>query len=153
MASLEDLKKYARTKSRECKVQSSAYSYTLMSLKPANFVLVVFGGLLSLAAGASILVENNIITEMHAGIMALISSAFTFIHASLKCDHYQAECKKLEGFYEGMADNYSNLCIKSEAGGLEAQLNSLNSEVSSAKKHSSSPPFGWAKNLANERSE
>jgi hypothetical protein len=91
MDSLDDLKQIAKEKSTECKVQSCAYSITLSSLVPANFVLVVGAALLSLVAGASILTKNELISELQAGIMALVSGGFTIIHSKLGCDQYQAE--------------------------------------------------------------
>ena len=153
MESLGDLKQIAKEKSRKCKVQSSAYSITLSALAPANFVLVVGAALLSLVAGASILIENHVISEMRAGIMALVSGGFTIIHSKLGCDQYQAECKKLVSFYKGIAEDYSNLSIAIDANELTKNLVALNNELSNTIKNSSTFPFNWAINLANKRLE
>ena len=152
MESLDNLKQIAKEKSRECKIQSSAYSKTLSTLAPANFIFVVGAALLSLVAGASILIENNLITKMQAGIMALVSGGFTIIHSKLGCDQYQAECKKLVSFYKGIAEDYSNLSIAMGDDDLKKNLTALNNELSSTIKNSSAFPFIWAINCANKHS-
>ena len=153
MNSLDDLKQTAKEKSTECKIQSHAYSITLAALAPANLVLVVGAALLSLVAGASILINNQVISEMQAGIMALVSGGFTIIHSKFGCDQYQAECKKLVSFYKGIAEDYSNLSVTVDTDELRKNLVALNNELSNTIKNSSAFPFDWAINLANKRSE
>jgi|GEM_PF-3621077 hypothetical protein len=152
MASLDDLKQMSEKKSRECKVQSSAFSISLGVLAPANFIFVVGAALLSLVAGASILIENQIIFNLQAGIMAIVSGGFTIIHSKLGCDQYQAECKKLVSYYKGIAEDYSNLSLIGDADELKKELDALNKELSKTIKNSSIFPFDWAIDLANKRS-
>jgi hypothetical protein len=108
MENLEELKKFATNKSDECKIQSAALSKWLRTLTPANLIFVVGASLLSLVAGSSMLLDNGLIERMHAGLMALVSGGFTVIHSKLGCDEHQAECRRLESAYRGMAEDYSN---------------------------------------------
>jgi hypothetical protein len=152
MGSLESLKQIANKKNNECRIQSCAYSLTLSALAPANFILVVGAALLSLAAGASILTKTALITELQAGIMALVAGGFTIIHSKLGCDQYQAECRKLVGFYKGIAEDYSNLSIEDDADELKKNLVAVKQRLSDAIKDSTAFPYNWAVNSATKRS-
>ena len=152
MDPLESLKQIANEKSTECKIQSYAYSLTLSALAPANFILVVGAALLSLAAGASILTKTELITELQAGIMALVAGGFTIIHSKLGCDEYQAECRDLVGFYKSIAEEYSNLLIEDHSDELKQKLVAVNQKLSDEIKTSKAFPFNWAIKSANKRS-
>jgi hypothetical protein len=144
METLDELKMAGEIKRRECKISAQAYHKTLTALKPANFVLVVGAALLSLAAGASILTENHLITPFHAGIMALISGAFTIIHSKLGCDEYQGACRKLQSFYLGMAQDYANLQFISDLEEYRARFIALNDQISVKTKKTKALPYDWA---------
>src|SRR5215218_9773420 len=77
MQAIDQLKQAAEAKRQESRLMSRAYSSTLSALIPANFVLVVGAALLSLVAGATILIENDLLTKTESGILALLSGAFT----------------------------------------------------------------------------
>ena len=151
MDSLHELKQFAKEKRTACEIQSCAYSLTLSALAPANFVLVVGAALLSLVAGASILTKNDLITDLQAGIMALVSGGFTIIHSKLGCDQYQAECKTLISFYKGIAEDYSNLSIENDADQLKTKLIAVNQKLSEQIKDSRAFPYSWAISAANKR--
>lgn len=106
-----DYKSEIESRVRECKLQARALDIWLSALKPANLLLVVGAGLLSLFAGASILTESKIITAQTAGLMALASAALTLIHNLLQCDPHQAECRRLRAAYEGLWTKYDSLDV------------------------------------------
>jgi hypothetical protein len=151
MEPLNDLKQTAKEKSVECNIQSCAYSLTLSALAPANFVLVVGAALLSLIAGAAILTKHDLITELQAGIMALVSGGFTIIHSKLGCDQYQAECKKLVGFYKGLAEDYLNLSVENDPAEFKKGLIALNQKLSETIKSSNAFPYSLAIRWASKR--
>jgi hypothetical protein len=80
MEELMQLMSNAKANRVKCEVDAKAYSLWLSQLVPANLVLVVGAAVLSLLAGASILVDQQIISNSQAGIMAVLSSIFTVIH-------------------------------------------------------------------------
>jgi hypothetical protein len=143
MDAMDQLKQAAETKHRESLVTSRAYATTLSALTPVNFILVVGAALLSLVAGASILIENNLLTNVQSGILALVSSALTLIHSKLGCEQYQAECRKLVSFHQGIAEDYSNLRIVDDVDKFRDQLWALNNQLSAMIKSSPSLPFNW----------
>jgi len=141
MTPIEELKEDVKSRRNENLALSMAYSKTLNWLTPANFLLVIGAALLSLVAGASILIENNLITKVTAGVLALVSSAFTIIHSKMGCEQYQAECKKLRSFHRGMAADYSNLLSMNEPDQLRKGLSALNDQVSATMKSTTAYPF------------
>jgi hypothetical protein len=143
MHSIEQLRQAVEAKRKESTLMSRAYSTTLSALIPANFLLVVGAALLSLVAGATILIENDLLTEVESGILALLSGAFTIVHSRLGCEQYQAECKKLLSFYRGMAEDYANLQVIDDVDELRKRFLALNDLVSAAVKSSSALPFDW----------
>ena len=150
MELLDELKRAANLKQRECRITAHAYSATLSALKPANFVLVVGAALLSLIAGATILVDNGLLTKIQSGVLALLSGAFTIVHSKLGCEQYQGECKKLLSFYRGMAEDYTNLHLQPiiDAGEFHKRFFELNNQFSAAVKSSTAFPFNWATSIA-----
>jgi hypothetical protein len=144
MEEIEQLKQATQVKLRDCRVMSRAYATTLSGLIPANFVLVVGAALLSLVAGATILIKGNLLSETTAGILALMSGALTIIHSKLGCEQYQSECKKLSSFYRGIAEDYANLQFISDENEFRKRVSALNDQLSSAVKNSSAAPFDWA---------
>jgi len=144
METLQNLKQAAEDKRREGRILSQAYSATLSALLPVNFVLVVGAALLSLAAGATILIENNLLTKIQSGVLALVSGALTIIHSKLGCEQYQAECKKLETFYRGIAEDYGNLRFVDDFDEFRKRFFALNDQLSAATKSASASPFNWA---------
>jgi hypothetical protein len=153
MEGIDQLKQAAEGKRRECWVMSQAYSTTLSTLTPVNFVLVVGAALLSLVAGATILIENNVLTKIQSGVLALMSGAFTIIHSKLGCEPYQAECKKLVSFYRGIAEDYANLVVVNDIDEFRKRLSALNDQLSAAIKNSSALPFDWTIAKAKKRVE
>ena len=143
MNSMEQLKQAAETKHRDNLVMSRAYATTLFALTPVNFVLVVGAALLSLAAGASILTENELLTNVQSGMLALVSSALTIIHSKLRCDEYQAECRKLVSFHRGIAEDYADLRTVDDIDKFRESLSALNNQLSGMIKISTSLPFDW----------
>jgi len=141
---IDQLKQAAEIKRRENLVMSQAYSTTLSALVPANFVLVVGAALLSLLAGATILIENNVLTKIESGILALVSGALTIVHSKLGCEQYQAECKKLLSFHRGIAQDYANLQIVNDVDECRKRFAAVNDQLSAAVKSASAWPFDWA---------
>ena len=141
MNSLEQLKAEATRRQMDNLALSRAYQTTLSWLTPANFVLVVGAAVLSLVAGASILIEASFITEVQAGILALVSGAFTIIHSKLGCEQYQSECKKLLSFHRGVAADYENLHALDNTDELKNRLLALNDQVSAVLKSTTALPF------------
>lgn len=144
MTTFDELKKAAEKKQKECGILAEAYSNTLTALAPANFVLVVGAALLSLIAGATILIQNALITETEAGILALVSAALTIIHSKLGCEEYQGECKKLLSFHRGIAEDYSNLELVADTDEFKKRFSELNDQLSATKKSTTALPFHWA---------
>src|SRR5215470_9129265 len=144
METLDELKQGAKVRRRESVDMARAYSATLSALVPANFILVVGAALLSLVAGATILVETHLVSKITSGVLALVSSAFTIIHSRLGCEQYQAECKKLVSFYRGMAEDYGNLQFVADAEEFRKRFFALNDQLSAAAKSASAWPFDWA---------
>ena len=153
MEVIDQLKQAAEVKRRESSVISQAYSTTLSALAPANFFLVVGAALLSLVAGATILIENNLLTKIQSGVLALVSGALTIIHSKLGCEQYQAECKKLLTFHRGMAEDYANLQVVNDIDEFRKRLSALNDQLSTAVKNSSALPFNWSITRAKKRAE
>src|SRR5262249_35762216 len=139
----DQLKQEAKVKQRESRVMSQAYSTTLSTLTPANFVLVVGAALLSLVAGATILIQNDVLTKTNSGILALMSGALTIIHSKLGCEQYQAECKKLLSFYRGIAEDYANLELINDVDEFRKRFFALNDQFAATIKTSSAFPFDW----------
>lgn len=150
MEKLEELKLIANRKRIECAIDAKAYSICLSQLAPANIVLVVGGALLSLIAGASLLVEQGLISKQTAGVLALVSSGFTIIHNKLNCAQYQAECRRLNSLYEGLSEDYSNLQIESDVEKLYSKLEALNKERAQVKKSAGASPSPKSIEQANE---
>jgi hypothetical protein len=144
MEATDHLRTAAEAKRNESRLMSRAYSTTLSALIPANFLLVVGAALLSLVAGATILIENDLLEAPQAGVLALLSGAFTIVHSKLGCEQYQSECKKLATFYRGMAEDYANLQVISDPDELKKRFFALNDQLSAAIKSSSALPFDWA---------
>jgi hypothetical protein len=151
MEGIDQLKQAAERKRRESKVMSKAYSTTLSTLVPANFILVVGAALLSLVAGATILLENNVITKTQSGLLALMSGALTIIHSKLGCEQYQAGCKKLLNFYRGIAEDYANLQVLDDVDEFRKRLFALNDQLAATVKGSSDLPFDWTITNAKKR--
>ena len=137
---MDNLKKLAKEKEVKCLIQARAYSLWLNNLRPANLILVVGGALLSLVAGASLLIEQGALTKEVAGILALISAGFTIIHNKLNCDQHQAECKKLKSTYFGLSEDYANLQAEDDFNTLKEKLDNLNTERTHIIKQSDTQP-------------
>ena len=138
---IDQLQTQVTRKREENLVLARAYQMTLSWLMPANFVLVVGAAILSLVAGATILIENSLLTNTQSGILALISGAFTIVHSKLGCEQYQAECKKLLSFHRGVAADYENLLTVTEVEELKKRVEALNSQVSATLKSTTALPF------------
>jgi hypothetical protein len=143
MNAIEQLKQAAETKHRDNAVMSRAYATTLSALTPINFILVVGAALLSLVAGASLLVKGGVLDPFQSGILALVSSALTIIHSKLGCEQYQAECRKLGSFHRGIAEDYANLRIVDDADKFRERFSALNDQLSAMTKSSTCLPFNW----------
>ena len=141
MDTISHLKVAAEEQRKENLILSLAYSKTLAWLIPANFILVIGAALLSLVAGATILIENNWLTKVQSGVLALVSGALTIVHSKLGCEQYQAECRKLSALHRGIAADYGNLQIADDVEDLKKRMMALNEQVSAAFKSSTASPF------------
>ena len=144
MQSLDQLRTEARRRQVENLASSRAYEMTLSWLTPANFILVVGAAILSLVAGASILIETSFITKVQSGVLALISGAFTIIHSKLGCEQYQSECKKLLSFHRGIAADYENLLSLDDFEDFKKRIIALNDQNSAVLKSTTALPFAKA---------
>lgn len=151
MTTIEQLTAEAKRKRDENLILSRAYQKTLSWLMPANFLLVVGAAILSLIAGATILIEHSFLTKVQSGILALISGAFTIVHSKLGCEQYQGECKKLLSFHRGIASDYENLLSISDVEDLRKRMTALNDQVSSVLKSTTAMPFDSAFNSAKKQ--
>lgn len=66
--------------------------------------------------------------DFGAGILGLLASALTLIHAKLKCDEYQAECRALQSKFESLAVKFSNLKIIEDKVELQAEFKKVNKD-------------------------
>ena len=137
---MEKLKALARDKEKKSLVRGEAYSIWLSTLTPVNFVLVIGGALLSLFAGASLLIDQGVLTKEVAGLMALASSSFTLVHNKLNCDQHQAECRKLRSVFRGMAEEYENLQSETDIEMLKSKLDALNNARAQVLKTAGAEP-------------
>lgn len=149
MASIDELKAIAESRNLENKTLAIAYAKTLTALLPANLLLVVGAALLSLVAGATILVDQQIISAQTSGVLALISGGLTLIHSKLGCEHYQAECRRLLAFHRGVAEDYRNLVAIQDPATLAKRVHDLNNELAGALRSSPVMPFEWSMRKAN----
>lgn len=141
MDTISHLKLAAEEQRKENLILSLAYSKTLAWLIPANFILVVGAALLSLVAGATILIENHWLTTVQSGVLALVSGALTIVHSKLGCEQYQAECRKLVALHRGIAADYGNLQIADDGEELKKRMMALNDQVSAAFRSATAWPF------------
>jgi hypothetical protein len=135
----------------ECHVQSTTLRIWLSALSPANFLLVVGSALLSLVAGASILVKSGIISPLAAAILALISSALTLIHHVLGCDAHQAECRKLKALYDGLRIKYERMELESDASKLKRQIDQLDERRADISETTKVITPAWCERVARRR--
>jgi hypothetical protein len=140
---IEELKQAAEAKWKECDAMSNAYAKTLSALFPANLIFVVGAALLSLIAGASLLVENDLLTKTGAGVLALVSGGLTIIHSKLECESYQAECRKLLGIYRGIAQDYKNLNVVDDVAKFKERLSAIDDRLSATLKTCTAWPILW----------
>jgi hypothetical protein len=140
MEEFEALRSIAEKKRIECEIDAKAYSIWLSQLVPANLVLVVGASLLSLVAGASLLVDQGIISKKAAGILALVSSGFTIIHNKLNCDQHQAECRRLQSLYQGLSEDYGNLVTEAKVEEFRSKLQVLDTERTQVVKGARATP-------------
>ena len=94
---------------RLCKVQRRAYEIWLKTLTPANFMLVGVGGVFALVAGLAIITEAQLVSAKAAGWLAVAGAVLTGLHAKLKCEPHQAECKKLANQFAELQTEYESL--------------------------------------------
>ena len=140
--SVYDLNQVALDKAEECKIQTTAYSIWLNKLRPANFTLVIGGAILSLIAGSSLLldIDTDVLDPKIAGVLAIISAAFTIIHTKLNCDEHQAECRKLKGQYAALSQAYNDLTLIKNEAELKNSIEVLNAERLQIIKGTTSEP-------------
>ena len=137
---MQKLRELAQKKSLECKVKSQAYKNWLKTLQPANLIFVVGAALLSLIAGSSLLIDQEILKPHEAGIMALVSAGFTIIHSKLNCDQHQAECRKLKSQYEALSLSYADLDTVTDESEFKRKMSELNSEFAQIVKNTTAEP-------------
>jgi hypothetical protein len=151
LTTIEQLIAEAIRRRDENLILSCAYQKTLSWLLPANFLLVVGAAILSLLAGATILIENSYLTKIQSGILALVSGAFTIVHSKLGCEQYQAECKKLMSFHRGIAFDYANLLTVDDVEDFKKRITALNDQVSAVLRSTTTMPFEGAIDKARRR--
>jgi hypothetical protein len=144
MNNFPDYKSAIESRVLECKRQAGAFDIWLSALKPANLLLVVGAGLLSLFAGASILTESKIITVHTAGLMALASAALTLIHNLLQCDPHQAECRRLRAAFEGLRTKYGSLDVLTDQAEIQKELIEIDKERATIAKSATATPAAWS---------
>ena len=128
---------------KECKLKVRAFEIWLGALLPANVVLVGGAALLSLIAGAEILVKTNLISVNTAGILALTSSGFTLIHNRFRCDPHQAECKRLKNELSSIRTKYESLRIESDDAVLREKLTELDAGLAQLRAGAAASPMNW----------
>lgn len=143
-----DLKAEVAIRAQECDLNSRALGIWLSALKPANLLFVVGAGLLSLLAGASILIDSQIISKQTAGIMALISAALTLIHNLLGCDPHQAECRRLKSMFDGLRTEYRSLGITTGKAEMQKRITELDTELAGVLRGAAASPARWCVNRA-----
>jgi hypothetical protein len=151
MNAIDQLMAEAARRHDENVALSRAYQSTINRLMPANFLLVVGAAILSLLAGATILIENSFLTKVQSGVLALVSGAFTIVHSKLGCEQYQAECKKLMSFHRGIASDYANLLTADDLEDIKKRITALNDQVSAMLKSTTALPFEGAIEKARQR--
>lgn len=149
--SLYDLKQYAKKKSEENQTVATGYQMWLSYLTPFNFIFVTGAAILSLLAGSSLLTNNSILTEMQAGIFALVSGCLTIIHRTLNCDKHQAECRKLRGSYESISGQFLSLEIESDKDKIQEKIENLSSQISFITENFEAKPPAWVVNKARQQ--
>lgn len=115
---------------RLCKVQRRAYEIWLKTLTPANFLLVGVGGVLALVAGLSIVAEAQLISTKAAGWIAVAGAGLTGLHAKLKCEPHQTECKKLANQFAELQTEYECLQLIRDDKARNEQLIALEHKLS-----------------------
>jgi hypothetical protein len=138
-----DLRTAIADRAQECEFDSRAFSIWLSALKYANLLFVVVAGLLSLSAGASILINSNVISVQTAGYMALSSAALTLVHNLLGCDPHQAECRRLKGVFDGLRFEYRALDAFTDEATIRKRLAELDIELGGVLKGASASPARW----------
>ncbi|PHR92440.1 MAG: hypothetical protein COA69_08690 [Robiginitomaculum sp.] len=141
---MESMKTLGQKRAHECKIKAQAYKLWLQTLWPANIILVTGAALLSLIAGSSLLIKQNILDPRVAGILAIVSAAFTIVHTKLNCDQHQAECRKLKNQYSALANAYDELDVLTGEAEFKTKLTALNMELSQIIKSTTSEPSNKA---------
>ena len=145
---MAELKSAVLARMSECAVTSRAFGIWLSTLRFANLLFVVGAGLLSLLAGASILLESHVISRQAAGFMALASAALTVVHNLLGCDHHQAECRRLRSVYEGLRTEYWSLDTMSDEAAARRRLGEIHIELAAVQKGAAASPARWCMDRA-----
>ena len=137
------LEEEIRKRITECKVESCALKIWLGALGPANVVLVGGGGVLSLLAGASVLVDTGLVETHTAGLMALTSGVFTFIHNRFRCDPHQAECHRLSASLDGFASKYRSLLVSNDEVKQRQKLMELDAQKAAVQEGADASAPSW----------
>lgn len=98
--------------------------------------------------------QDRVLASETAGWLALISTALTVIHSKLGCEQYQAECKRLVGFYRGIAEDYANLQLVNDIDGLRRRFFRLNDQfLESLRARPTCPSIGPSQTRRNASAE
>src|SRR6266853_943774 len=87
-----------RQRQAQCFVNRRAFEMWLHLLTPLRWFAVSAGTLLPLVAGAKILGTPALLGgqyELVSSLCALAASAITGLHAALKCEEHQSECRRM----------------------------------------------------------
>lgn len=85
-------------------------------------MLVGVGGVISLVSGLSIVTKAALVSADVAGWGAVLGAALTGLHARLKCDSHQAECKKLICQFGEIQTEYERLQMIGDPQVLQKEL-------------------------------
>jgi len=94
----EPVDELLKQRQAQCFVKRRAFEMWLHLLTPLRWFAVSAGTLLPLVAGAKILGTPALLGsryELVSSFCALAASAITGLHAALKCEDHQSECRRM----------------------------------------------------------
>ena len=134
----------------ECKRERRAYEMWLEWLSPANTMLVGVGGVISLISGLAIVTRAALVPASIAGWGAVLGAALTGLHARLKCDSHQAECRKLASQFGEVQTEYERLQMIEDPQARQKELLLLEHKLASIRAGQGVKPFKGCVKRANK---
>ncbi len=102
----KDVMELFSRRERECQLRARALELWLATLTPLRWGTVIGTTILSAIAGAAVLSKAVKHWDIIGGVCALLAAVLSGLHAGLKCDAHQSECRRLIQVYEGLKDTY-----------------------------------------------